>query len=161
MPLVINMKDFFTTSLYKYLVQVLLIAGLTLTGIKYYHSSTISNSPTHIVFIENSWDEALKQAALQKKYIFVDAYAIWCGPCKMLKMQTFTDDKAAAFYNSNFINVAIDMEKGRGPELARQWQLRAYPTLIIFDSKGKPVLGTVGFIKADELIRFGKEALKK
>ena len=73
----------------------------------------------------------------------------------------FTDDKAAAFYNSNFVNVAIDMEKGRGPELAQQWQLRAYPTMIIFNPKGKPVLGTVGFIKASELIRFGREALKK
>ena len=155
------MKYLFTTSLYKYAAQILLAAGLTLAVIKYYPGSATVSNPTHIVFIENSWDEALKQAALQKKYIFVDAYATWCGPCKMLKAQTFTDDKAAAFYNSNFINVAIDMEKGRGPELARQWQLRAYPTLIIFDSKGKPVLGTVGFIKAEELIRFGREALKK
>ncbi|SHM98081.1 thioredoxin family protein [Mucilaginibacter sp. OK098] len=155
------MRDLFTSVLYKYTVQILLVAGLALTGVKYYHGSTTDKNPTHIVFIENSWDEALKQAALQNKYIFVDAYATWCGPCKMLKAQTFTDDKAAAFYNSNFVNVAIDMEKGRGPELARQWQLRAYPTLIIFDPKGKPVLGSVGFIKADDLIKFGKQALKK
>jgi thioredoxin 1 len=155
------MKNLFTSALYKYTVQILLLAGLTITGIKYSHAPVAVKGPAHIVFIENSWDEALKQAGLQKKYIFVDAYATWCGPCKMLKAQTFTDDKAAAFYNSNFINVAIDMEKGRGPELARQWQLRAYPTLIIFDSKGKPVLGTVGFIKPDELIRFGREALLK
>jgi thioredoxin 1 len=145
---------------YKYFVLVLLISGLALTGIKYYHGS-VDKGPARIVFIENSWEEALKQAAKQNKYIFVDAYASWCGPCKMLKAQTFTDDKAAAFYNSNFVNVAIDMEKGRGPELARLWQLRAYPTLIIFDPKGKPVLGTVGFINANELIRFGREALKK
>jgi len=155
------MKDLFTSIFYKYAVQILLVAGLTITCIKYDHAPAIAKNPAHIVFIENSWDEALKQAALQKKYIFVDAYATWCGPCKMLKAQTFTDDKAAAFYNSNFVNVAIDMEKGRGPELARQWQLRAYPTLIIFDSKGKPVLGTVGFINASELIRFGREALLK
>jgi thiol:disulfide interchange protein len=155
------MKDLFTTSLYKYAVQILLVAGLALTGIKYNHGSTAGNAPTHIIFIENSWDEALKQAKLQNKYIFVDAYATWCGPCKMLKAKTFTDNKAAAFYNSNFVNVAIDMEKGQGPQLAQQWQLRAYPTLIIFDPKGKPVLGSVGYIGADDLIRFGKQALKK
>jgi thiol:disulfide interchange protein len=155
------MKDLFTTSFYKYTVQILLVTGLALTGVKYNHSSTAGNDPTHIIFIENSWDEALKQAKLQNKYIFVDAYATWCGPCKMLKAKTFTDNKAAAFYNSNFINVAIDMEKGQGPQLARQWQLRAYPTLIIFDPKGKPVLGSVGYIGADDLIRFGKQALKK
>jgi thioredoxin 1 len=115
----------------------------------------------HIIFIENSWHEALKQASAQNKYIFVDAYASWCGPCKMLKLTTFKNSKAALFYNKNFINVAIDMEKGEGPQLAAQWGLQAYPTLIVFDSSGKPVSGTVGYIKADDLIRFGQEALKK
>jgi len=114
-----------------------------------------------IIFIENAWDEALKQAAAQHKYIFVDAYATWCGPCKMLKATTFKNNKAAVFYNKNFINVALDMEKGQGPQLAAQWGLQAYPTLIIFNAAGKPVLGTVGFIKADDLIKFGQAALKK
>jgi thioredoxin 1 len=116
---------------------------------------------SNIQFIENDWNEALKQAAAQHKYIFVDAYATWCGPCKMLKATTFRDKKAADFYNKNFINIAIDMEKGLGPQLAAQWGMQAYPTLIIFNSKGDPVLGTVGFIKAPDLIRFGEEALKK
>ena len=114
-----------------------------------------------IIFLEDAWDEALRQAAAQNKYIFVDAYASWCGPCKMLKNTTFKDKKAAEFYNKNFINVAIDMEKGQGPQLAAQWRMEAYPTLIIFNPKGKPVLGTVGYIKADQLIKFGEAALKK
>lgn len=122
-------------------------------------NENIGNSK--IVFIEDDWHEALKQAAAQHKYIFVDAYATWCGPCKMLKATTFRNKKAADFYNKNFINVAIDMEKGLGPQLASQWGMQAYPTLIIFNSKGDPVLGTVGYIKAPDLIRFGEAALKK
>ncbi|WP_302899993.1 thioredoxin domain-containing protein [Mucilaginibacter sp. BT774] len=116
---------------------------------------------SQIVFIEDNWQEALKQAAAQHKYIFVDAYATWCGPCKMLKATTFKNKKAAEFYNKNFINIAIDMEKGVGPKLASQWGMQAYPTLIIFNSKGDAVLGTVGYIKAPDLIRFGEAALKK
>jgi len=114
-----------------------------------------------IVFIEDDWSAALKQAAAQHKYIFVDAYATWCGPCKMLKATTFKNKKAAEFYNKNFVNIAIDMEKGIGPQLAAQWRMQAYPTLIIFNPKGEPVLGTVGYIKAPDLIRFGEAALKK
>lgn len=124
-------------------------------------SKAVVKSPGQINFIENSWTEALKRAAAQNKYIFVDAYASWCGPCKMLKATTFKNNKVAAFYNSNFINVAIDMEKGQGPTLAAQWGLRVYPTLIIFNAKGKPVYGTEGFIKADDLIKFGVQALNK
>lgn len=122
---------------------------------------TISKSSTQINFIENSWTEALKQAARQNKYIFVDAYASWCGPCKMLKATTFKNNKVADFYNDNFVNVAIDMEKGQGPALAAEWGLQAYPTMIIFNSKGKPVSGTVGYIRANDLIKFGQQALNK
>jgi thiol:disulfide interchange protein len=114
-----------------------------------------------INFIENSLGEAIKQASAKNKYIFVDAYASWCGPCKMLKATTFKNSKVAEFFNSNFINVAIDMEKGDGPQLAAAWGLRAYPTLIILNSKGKAVYGTVGFIKPDELIKFGAQGLNK
>src|ERR1700753_515229 len=114
-----------------------------------------------IIFIENDFNEALKQAAAQNKYVFVDAYATWCGPCKMLKSTTFRNKKAAAFYNANFINVAIDMEKGQDPQLAAQWGMQAYPTLIIFNPQGKPVLDSVGYIKADDLIKFGEAGLKK
>ncbi|CAM3999317.1 thioredoxin domain-containing protein [Mucilaginibacter galii] len=114
-----------------------------------------------INFVETSWPQALKRAAAQHKYIFVDAYATWCGPCKMLKATTFKNSKAAAFYNQNFINVALDMERGNNPQLAQAWGMRAYPTLIIFDSKGKIVLNTVGFITAKDLVRFGEEALRR
>ncbi|QJD95376.1 DUF255 domain-containing protein [Mucilaginibacter robiniae] len=114
-----------------------------------------------INFIEDAWPEALKKAAAQNKYVFVDAYATWCGPCKMLKATTFKNNKAAAFFNQNFINVSIDMEKGLGPQLAQQWQIQAYPTLIIFNAQGKPVLGTVGYLGAQDLMRFGQQALDK
>ena len=137
------------------------IITLAITLLPFAGKAQVTKKPGSIVFIEDSWLKALQQAAAQKKYIFVDAYASWCGPCKMLKATTFTNQKAADFFNANFINVSIDMEKGDGPTLAQQWGIQAYPTLIIFDPNGKVVLGTVGFIGAGDLIRFGKKALGK
>ncbi|MDN3581816.1 thioredoxin family protein [Mucilaginibacter flavus] len=139
-----------------FIAFVILIACFPIKG-----SAQEAKTSSQINFIENAWGEALKQAAAKNKYIFVDAYATWCGPCKLLKATTFKNSKVAQFYNSNFINVAMDMEKGDGPQLAAQWGLQAYPTMIIFDPKGKPVYGTVGYIKADDLIRFGVKGLNK
>jgi thioredoxin 1 len=139
---------------------IVILLAIT-SGFKVKAQETLSKSSTQINFIENSWADALKLAAKQKKYIFVDAYATWCGPCKMLKATTFKNNRVADFYNDNFVNVAIDMEKGQGPALAAQWGLQAYPTMIIFDSKGKAVSGTVGYIRPNDLIKFGQQALNK
>ena len=143
------------------ILSCLIVFGLGFATKSIAQSKENSKSNNKIHFIEDDWKAALKQAAAQHKYIFIDAYASWCGPCKMLKARTFTDTKAATFYNKNFINISMDMEKGMGPQLAQEWGLQAYPTLIIFNSKGKPVSGTVGFISADKLIQFGQEALAK
>lgn len=150
------------TSIYRFAATGLSICvfAIFLKG-SLYHDVASKALTSKIIFIEDSWDEALKQAAKQHKYIFADAYASWCGPCKLLKETTFSDHKVADFFNVNFINVSIDMEKGEGPVLAEKWQIRAYPTMIVFDPAGKPVFGTVGYLNANQLISFGKQVLKK
>ncbi len=151
------MRRLFYTTYYKYFALVLL-AGIALLAFKPSEGRR-ENAGSHIVFIEGSFSDALKLAKQKNKYLFVDAYASWCGPCKILKAKTFTNAKAAEFFNANFVNLSIDMEKGEGPDLAAQWGLQAYPTLIIFDPNGKPVLGSVGLIGPSDLISFGKQAL--
>ena len=58
-----------------------------------------------IVFREGNWEKILKQAKKEKKLIFVDCYTSWCGPCKMLAKNVFTQDKVADFYNTEFVCV--------------------------------------------------------
>src|SRR5215470_5813015 len=77
---------------------------------------TVTAAPG-IHFIEDDWNLALKQAQAQNKLVFIDIYATWCGPCKMLKQYTFTDSAVGDFFNRNFVNVSVDAEKGVGPQL--------------------------------------------
>ena len=114
-----------------------------------------------IVFIEEDWSKALTEAKTQKKWIFLDAYASWCGPCKLLKRETFPDKAAGGFFNKNFINVAVNMEKGDGPTLLEKYGVNAFPTLIIADGDGNMVTYTKGFMSPQELIQFGEYGLNK
>ncbi len=114
-----------------------------------------------ITFIEQDWEKALKTAQTQNKLVFLDIYATWCGPCKMLKQYTFTDAKVGEFFNKNFINVSVDGEKGVGPGLAEKYAIEGYPTLIVADGSGKPVLITAGYLPSDVLLNFANEALKR
>jgi thioredoxin-related protein len=114
-----------------------------------------------IQFIEADWSKALTEAKKQHKLIFLDAYASWCGPCKLLKKKTFPDKAAGDFFNANYINIAIDMEKGDGPSLGEKYAVNAYPTLIITDADGNIVTYTQGYISPKQLIDFGEYGLKQ
>jgi thioredoxin 1 len=114
-----------------------------------------------IAFENESLHNVMQKAKDQDKLIFLDAYASWCGPCKMLKKKTFPDPKAGEFFNRHFINVAIDVEKGEGPEVAAKYGVNAYPTLIVMNAEGTLIAFTKGFIDAEQLIEFGTYALGK
>lgn len=104
------------------------------------------------------WAKVIDQAQKEKKIIFFDAYATWCGPCKQMDADTYTDKSVADFYNENFINVKYDMEKGEGPTLADRFFVNAYPNLIFISPEGNILHKAVGFKTANEFLALGKEA---
>lgn len=119
------------------------------------------NEAEGIQFFQGSWKEAVKKAKSENKPIFVDAYAVWCGPCKWMARNIFTDPEVASFYNENFINVQLNMEKDEGLLFSRTYRVNAYPTLLYFDSDGKPVQREMGAKMKDHFINIGKQVLKK
>jgi thioredoxin 1 len=120
-------------------------------------SFTISDDPAAgIQFTNARWAEILKKAKAEKKVIFLDAYASWCGPCKMLQKNVFTQKTVGDYFNKRFINVKMDMEKGEGPALSQTYPLEAYPTLLFIDGNGRVVKKAIGYMNADDLIAVGK-----
>ena len=115
-------------------------------------------SAQSIAFENSAWADILAKAKKENKLIFLDAYAAWCGPCKMMAKQTFTDAEVAKFYNASFVNAKIDMEKGEGPDLAEQFQVQAYPTLLFVDAEGGVVHRALGYHDAAQFIELGRAA---
>src|SRR5690606_36419274 len=106
----------------------------------------VKKTNTRSISFENaSWAALLQQAKTTGKLIFLDAQTEWCRPCRMMERDVFTLDKVADFYNGNFINVSIDMEKGDGPALGKKYEIRAYPTYLFIDGDGKLVHQDVGY----------------
>jgi len=113
-----------------------------------------------IKFSKMTLEEAKKEAAKQNKLIFIDAYTDWCGPCKIMAKTSFKDEKVAKLFNDNFINLQIEMEKDAdGKEVAMKYSVKAYPTLLIIDSKGNLIKQTLGLQSAERLISFGQSVL--
>lgn len=110
-------------------------------------------------FAHGDWNDVLDRALSQNKIIFVDAYTDWCGPCKMMAKNVFTDSEIGDFYNKNFLNVKIDMEKGEGPGLAQMYNVRAYPTFLFIDGNGNLIHRGIGYQQPDKFMELGKTAL--
>lgn len=103
-----------------------------------------ASAQTGISFFKGSWKELLKEAGQQHKMIFVDVYTEWCGPCKYMDREVFTDPGVAQRYAAPFIAYKLDAEKGEGVSLARKYNVGAYPTFLFFNSDGYLVHKAVG-----------------
>ncbi len=121
---------------------------------------TTAVNSAEIIFLENPvWSTVLEKAKKEKKIIFFDAYAVWCGPCKQMDAETYKDQAVADFYNANFINVKYDMEKGEGIMLAQQFTVTAYPSLLFISGEGEMLHKGLGFQAAPQFLELAKTSL--
>lgn len=125
--------------------RILLGLAVMMTTVSYAQNRQIN-------FTTTSLKEAFKLAKEQQKMIFTDCYTVWCGPCKGMDKQVFTQDSVADFFNSHFINVKMDMEKGEGPEAVKTYQVGAFPTYLLFDKEGNQIYKFVGGMSATEFM---------
>lgn len=111
-----------------------------------------------IKFEHGTWAEVKAKAKTENKIIFVDVYTSWCGPCKVLAKTVFTDSNVGEYFNKNIISFKIDAEKGEGPEFAKTYEVKAFPTLLFINGDGELVLKAVGGKSIDEFIALAKSA---
>ena len=120
-----------------------------------------SISAQGIEFFHGTWDEALEKSKVEERPIFVDCYTTWCGPCKRMAKQVFTQPAVGEFYNDNYINVKIDMESKMGRKFGSKYPVQAYPTLYFIDAAGEVLHKIKGGQQAEGLLQMGKFVLGK
>ena len=113
-----------------------------------------------IEFSQISFAEGLEKARSENKMVFIDCFTEWCGPCKMLSTNVFTQAEVGELFNSRFVNLKIDMEKSEGVELAERFAVTAYPTLLMLDAEGNVQHRVVGYTEPAALIEHGRTALE-
>src|ERR1700712_175825 len=119
-----------------------------------------------------TWQNILAKAKAENKYIFLDCFTTWCGPCKMMSFKIFPTAEVGNFYNAKYINASTQMDTlaskdnaevkswyATSHEIAVKYDVRAYPTYLIFNPNGEIVQRFVGSMAADEFITKGNEAL--
>lgn len=101
--------------------------------------------PTLVHFIESADIASLQKQALHEgKLIFINFYADWCLPCKVMQESTFKDPDIAIFMNRYYINIHVNAESEKGKVLRAAYTVNVLPTLLFYDVKGDEVIRKEG-----------------
>jgi len=114
-----------------------------------------------ISFQQGGFQDMLDKAKAENKLIFMDVYTTWCGPCKMLDRNTFSDAQVGGKFNAAFVNYKLDAEKGEGISVASRYAVRAYPNMLFINGQGEVVHRVVGYRPPEELLKEAEAANQK
>lgn len=121
-----------------------------------------------------SLEEAVEAQKTIPKKIMMDAYTVWCGPCKLLEKNTFKNKDVANYVNENFYAVKFNAEgnsvvKFKGKEfsnpnfnsntsgrnsahqLSSYFSIKAYPTIIFLDEENNLIAPIPGYKTPQQL----------
>jgi len=122
-----------------------------------------------------SLDEAIALQKKNPKKIIMDAYTEWCGPCKMLDRNTFSNSDVIDYINEHYYAVKFNAEgnetityqnktfdnpnydpaktkrRNGTHRLTSYLKVSAYPTLVFFDEKGDYITPIVGYQTPQQL----------
>ncbi len=112
-----------------------------------------------------SVDEAKALAGTEKKLVFIDFYADWCQPCRLLEATTFKDPKVVEWLGKN--TVALKVNGDNSPKLTDQFKVVSFPTLIFLKPDGTEIDRLITYVSAEEFLEAaagiaeGKDAIAR
>ena len=144
-------------------ISTLLCCGLTITAFA-------QEAKINWMTVEEV-TEAMKD---EPRKVMMDVYTSWCGPCKMMMANTFTNANLIKYVNENYYAVKLNAEhpdpieykgkvfsnptfdpnrRGRNGvhELSRQFKVNAYPTIVYFDEEFVIITANSGYKQPQQM----------
>jgi thioredoxin-related protein len=106
----------------------------------------------------NDMAKAQVEARQSGKPVMADFYTDWCGWCKKLDRDTYSDKDVSALADQ-FISVKIDGDRNR--PLASKFGVRGYPTIIFLNFEGSIDDVVSGYLPPREFLKVMTAVLKK
>jgi len=118
-----------------------------------------------------TWDQVKAKAQKEQKYIFLDCYATWCGPCKQMDKEVYPSQKVGNFFNEKYISVKVQFDSTKNDDetvrkwytiaaqLQQQYHIKALPTYLFCTPDGKVINKGLGYKMEKDLIELAANSL--
>ena len=141
---------------------ILIVSVVVAGGLMFYVNSRIlngagvtppipvaSDSSSEISWTYNKLQDALQLSAQTGRPVMADFYADWCGWCKKLDSDTYTDPGVVQ-KSKYFVCVKLNADVCR--DESAKYGVRGLPTIVFLDSGGKVLDKQVGYTDAQNLL---------
>jgi thioredoxin-related protein len=117
-----------------------------------------------------NWESVLKQAKVEQKNIFIDAFATWCGPCKQMDANVYPDKDVSEFVNTNFVALKIQFDQtakdsdsvkkwySEAKNILKKYNIEAFPTYLFISPNGELIHKGLGYLPVDRFLSLVKTA---
>lgn len=117
--------------------------------------ATAQDSKKPAIEWKTDYHEAIKLAKEQNKPVIIDFFATWCGPCRRMDEQVYTDPEVVKAMQS-FVVIKIDIDTDRKTTMA--YGVQSIPRTVILNVHGEMIGDRVGSMPSDEYLAFLKDA---
>ena len=108
------------------------------------------------------WDAGMKAAGANKRFVMVDVYTDWCGWCKRMDRDVFSNPEVREYLGKKFVTVRLNAEAGDAAHyegkdftsrtLATRFGVTGYPTTIFLRANGDHLANVPGYLPADRFL---------
>ena len=118
------------------------------------------------------FEDAIAANAQNPKMLIVDVYTDWCGWCKKMDKETFTDPKVIAYINESFYAVKLNAEDTQRSfefmgktyneaQMAAAMRVNSYPNFVVIEPKLQNIAQLPGYRQPVEFIDGVNELIDK
>ncbi len=157
----------FSTKRDKIMVWVILLVIIFFFGLKSYFKIDEQNvkaveETKSLVLDWLSYNEGLTLAEEENKYILINFYTDWCGYCKKMDKEAYSNEEVKSILNENFVIVKVNAESENKViengeeiterELAKLYQVSGYPTTWFLESNHSHIAPLPGYVTTEQFI---------